>query len=56
MMTDKQMDKPEIYVATDIEADGPIPGPYRMLALGMAVVGKPDLFFYSEINQSRGRP
>lgn len=24
----------EIYVSTDIEADGPIPGPYSMLSLG----------------------
>jgi hypothetical protein len=27
---------PEIYVSTDIEADGPIPGPYSMLSLGSA--------------------
>jgi hypothetical protein len=40
---------PELYIATDVEADGPIPGPYSMLALGMAVVGKPELNFYSEI-------
>lgn len=26
----------EIYVSTDIEADGPIPGPYSMLSLGSA--------------------
>ncbi len=28
--------KPEIYVSTDIEADGPIPGPYSMLSIGSA--------------------
>ena len=28
--------KPEIYVSTDIEADGPIPGPHSMLSLGSA--------------------
>lgn len=39
----------EIYVAADIEADGPIPGSYSMLALGMAVVGQPDLSFYTEL-------
>lgn len=39
----------EIYIATDIEADGPIPGPYSMLSLGMAVVGQPHLGFYTEI-------
>ena len=26
--------KPEIYVSVDIEADGPIPGPHSMLAIG----------------------
>jgi len=39
----------EIYVATDIEADGPIPGPYSMLSLGMAVVGQSQLSFYTEL-------
>lgn len=28
--------KPEIYVSTDIETDGPIPGPHSMLSLGSA--------------------
>jgi hypothetical protein len=27
---------PEIYVSTDIETDGPIPGPHSMLSLGSA--------------------
>jgi hypothetical protein len=40
---------PELYIATDVEADGPIPGPYSMLALGMAIVGKPKLCFYTEL-------
>lgn len=40
---------PELYIATDVEADGPIPGPYSMLALGMAVVGQPKLCFYTEL-------
>ncbi len=26
--------QPEVYVSVDIEADGPIPGPYSMLSLG----------------------
>lgn len=26
----------EIYISTDIEADGPIPGPHSMLSLGSA--------------------
>jgi hypothetical protein len=29
-------DKTEIYVSTDIEADGPIPGPHSMLSLASA--------------------
>src|ERR1043166_5429085 len=28
--------KPEVYVSTDIEADGPIPGPHSMLSIGAA--------------------
>ncbi len=39
----------ELYVATDVEADGPIPGPYSMLSLGMAVAGRPELTFYTEL-------
>ena len=27
---------PEIYVSTDVEADGPIPGPHSMLSFGSA--------------------
>jgi hypothetical protein len=40
---------PELYVAVDVEADGPIPGPYSMLSLGMAVAGHPELRFYTEL-------
>jgi len=40
---------PELYVAVDVEADGPIPGPYSMISLGMAVAGRPDLHFYTEL-------
>ncbi|MEU4561120.1 exonuclease [Actinoplanes sp. NPDC023936] len=40
---------PELFVAVDVEADGPIPGPYSMLSLGMAVAGRPDLTFYTEL-------
>ena len=31
-----QTDPPEIYVSTDVETDGPIPGPYSMLSIGCA--------------------
>ncbi|MEV1321652.1 exonuclease [Micromonospora arborensis] len=40
---------PELYIAVDVEADGPIPGPYSMISLGMAVAGQPDLTFYTEL-------
>jgi DNA polymerase III epsilon subunit-like protein len=40
---------PELYIATDVEADGPIPGPYSMLSFGMAVVGYPEHRFYTEV-------
>jgi DNA polymerase III epsilon subunit-like protein len=40
---------PELYVAVDVEADGPIPGPYSMISLGMAVVDRPGLTFYTEL-------
>lgn len=28
--------RPEVYVSTDVETDGPIPGPYSMLSVGSA--------------------
>ncbi|WP_344012249.1 exonuclease [Streptomyces thermospinosisporus] len=31
--------RPSLYISVDIEADGPIPGPYSMLSLGAAVAG-----------------
>lgn len=40
---------PELYIAVDVEADGPIPGPYSMLSLGMAVTMRDDLRFYTEL-------
>jgi DNA polymerase III epsilon subunit-like protein len=50
MMARRDQEKlPELYVATDVEADGPIPGPYSMLSLGMAVAGRPELTFYTEL-------
>lgn len=36
-------------MAVDVEADGPIPGLYSMISLGMAVAGRPDLSFYTEL-------
>jgi hypothetical protein len=40
---------PELYIAVDVEADGPIPGPYSMISLGMAVAGRPEMSFYTEL-------
>ncbi|MYX34527.1 exonuclease [Streptomyces sp. SID8377] len=34
--------RPSLYISVDIEADGPIPGPYSMLSLGAAVAGRQD--------------
>ena len=31
---------PEVYVSTDVETDGPIPGPHSMLSLGSAAYGE----------------
>lgn len=50
------MSEPDLYVATDVEADGPIPGDYSMLSLGMAVVGRPELWFYTEMMLIRDAP
>src|SRR6056297_700261 len=32
----------DAYISVDVETDGPIPGPYSMLALGMAYCGRFD--------------
>jgi hypothetical protein len=29
----------DVYVSVDVEADGPIPGPYSMISIGLAVAG-----------------
>ncbi|GAA4373512.1 hypothetical protein GCM10023088_28400 [Actinomadura verrucosospora] len=33
------MGKSEVYISVDVEADGPIPGPYSMLSFGMSACG-----------------
>jgi hypothetical protein len=33
------------WISVDVEADGPIPGPYSMIALGAVLVDKPDVGF-----------
>ena len=32
----------EVYISVDVETDGPIPGPYSMLSIGMAFCGRFD--------------
>lgn len=32
----------DVHISIDVEADGPVPGPYSMLSLGMAVAGRFD--------------
>lgn len=36
------MPRTDVYISVDVEADGPIPGPYSMLAIGFAVAGSYD--------------
>jgi DNA polymerase III epsilon subunit-like protein len=33
------MARPDVYISVDVEADGPVPGPYSMLSVGAAVAG-----------------
>ena len=39
----------EVYISVDIEASGPVPGTYSMLALGACVVGNVTERFYAEL-------
>ncbi|MFF3458944.1 exonuclease domain-containing protein [Streptomyces sp. NPDC002730] len=39
--------KPSLYISVDIEADGPIPGPYSMISFGAAVAGRQDAASYT---------
>jgi hypothetical protein len=56
------MARSDCYVSVDVEADGPVPGPYSMLSIGMVVAGRydgerfdaadlddPDHRFYAEL-------
>lgn len=35
-------ERADLYLSLDIEADGPIPGPYSMLSVGLCVAGRYD--------------
>lgn len=39
----------ECYISVDVEAAGPIPGTYSLLAIGACVVGNTEQSFYSEL-------
>ena len=39
----------EVYISTDVESSGSIPGPYSMLSLGACDVDNPSLTFYREL-------
>ncbi|MBC9712981.1 exonuclease [Streptomyces sp. TRM66268-LWL] len=38
----RRKSRPSLYISVDIEADGPIPGPYSMISFGAAVAGRHD--------------
>lgn len=44
------MSKREAYISVDVEADGPIPGPYSMLSFGMSVCGTFDGVEFRPVN------
>ncbi|GGQ72158.1 MULTISPECIES: 3'-5' exonuclease [Streptomyces] len=45
--------KPSLYISVDIEADGPIPGPYSLLSLGAAVAGRHDAGGFTAADPAR---
>jgi hypothetical protein len=46
----KENSRKEIYISVDVEADGPIPGPYSLSSLGAAVVGIGQLSTFTSID------
>ncbi|AXE27392.1 exonuclease [Streptomyces globosus] len=45
--------RPSLYISVDIEADGPIPGPYSMISFGAAVAGRQDGDAYTPADPER---
>ncbi|MFB6812320.1 3'-5' exoribonuclease domain-containing protein [Streptomyces sp. NPDC056387] len=45
--------RPSLYISVDIEADGPVPGPYSMISLGAAVAGRQDGASYTAADPER---
>lgn len=46
-------DRPSLYISVDVEADGPIPGPYSMISFGAAVAGRQDGASYTAADPER---
>jgi DNA polymerase III epsilon subunit-like protein len=44
----------DFYISVDIEADGPIPGPFSMLAFGLAVAGRFDGECFTALDPDTG--
>ncbi|MFF5183201.1 exonuclease [Streptomyces sp. NPDC000345] len=45
--------RPSLYISVDVEADGPIPGPYSLLSLGAAVAGRQDADGFTAADPAR---
>lgn len=45
----------EIYISTDIEADGPIPGEYSMLSIGSVAFNKKGKIFINMLKENQGK-
>jgi hypothetical protein len=43
----------EVYISLDVEADGPIPGPYSMLSFGLAVCARFDGKVFEPLDPGR---
>ncbi|MET0600596.1 MAG: 3'-5' exoribonuclease [Baekduia sp.] len=44
--------RPDIYISADVETDGPIPGPFSLLSVGLCVAGTYDGVRYERIDPS----
>ncbi|CAM5621872.1 hypothetical protein SAVIM338S_05832 [Streptomyces avidinii] len=45
--------RPNVYISVDIEADGPVPGPYSMISFGACVAGRQDGASYTAADPER---
>ncbi|MCX5193565.1 3'-5' exoribonuclease [Streptomyces sp. NBC_00249] len=48
-----RLDRPSLYISVDIEADGPVPGPYSMISFGACVAGRQDGATYTAADPER---